>query len=363
MKVIRNLAALDKELEAAEALRSRSETAFIERLTSFHLALEPAEYERYGFNQPSDSVAFLAGQFKLYEQIAQKPYALANEETLFDLEAALRVQHPYAARDAQMVSDFLISYAHLIRVANLPAGARILEVGSGYGSLTVHLAAMGYDVTCLDISQPLLTYVQRRCQQHFVEVKTICGDMAEVHIDGPFDAVLFFESFHHASHHRQTLQRLSSLLTPEGMVIFGAEPIVGDDSPFVPYDWGIRLDGLSLWSIRRFGWLELGFRESYFRSLLAKRDWQTQRHQMAGIPHSDVWIARQMAQPTAVAAQAIPEPAVASHAPLVVVPEPVAHHVITSLDETQIELRRLRQQIHGYENGRFIKFMKWLRQR
>lgn len=354
MKVIRNIAALDKELMEAEAVRARGENAFIARLTDFYLAIEPADY---GLDQPADSAAFRAGQLKLYAQIAQKPYALENEETPFDLEGALRVQHPYAAHEAQMVSDFLMSYAHLIRVANLPPGARILEVGSGYGSLTVHLAAMGYDVTCLDISPQLLTYVQRRCQQHFAAVKTICGDMVEVDIPAQFDAVIFFESFHHASDHRRVLQRLPDLLAPGGCVIFGAEPIVGDDSPFVPYDWGVRLDGLSLWSIRRFGWLELGFREHYFRRLLSEQGWQVHRHQLAGVPHSDLWIAQQ----APVAAQAAAQHATSSAAAATgAAASPVT---LATTTDGEIELQRLRQLVAGYERGRFIRFTKWLKQR
>ena len=49
-----------------------------------------------------------------------------------------------------------------------------------------------------------------------------------------------------------------------GAIVFAAEPIIDDF--YCP--WGVRLDGQSAWSIRKFGWLELGFRTDYFRKTL-----------------------------------------------------------------------------------------------
>jgi hypothetical protein len=57
-------------------------------------------------------------------------------------------------------------------------------------------------------------------------------------------------------------------------VFFASEPI--DDSFDVP--WGLRLDGESLWAIRRNGWLELGFQESYFLRTLQHLGWLVIKH-------------------------------------------------------------------------------------
>ena len=42
--------------------------------------------------------------------------------------------------------------------------------------------------------------------------------------------------------------------------------------------WGVRTDGESLWAIRRNGWLELGFQESYFLRMLAHAGWVVTKH-------------------------------------------------------------------------------------
>ena len=82
-----------------------------------------------------------------------------------------------------------------------------------------------------------------------------------------FDAVLFFGSFHHCADHLRLLEGLQRVVAPEGRLFFGAEPILND----FPMPWGIRLDGNSLWALRKNGWLELGFQEEYFAAALAAR--------------------------------------------------------------------------------------------
>ena len=62
------------------------------------------------------------------------------------------------------------------------------------------------------------------------------------------------------------LRALRQAVMPEGRIFFGGEPITAD----FPMPWGLRLDGNSLWAIRKNGWLELGFREDYFARALAE---------------------------------------------------------------------------------------------
>lgn len=61
---------------------------------------------------------------------------------------------------------------------------------------------------------------------------------------------------------------------PGGRVYFGGEPITDG----FPVPWGLRLDGESLWAIRKHGWLELGFTESYFVKALERTGWAVTKH-------------------------------------------------------------------------------------
>jgi 2-polyprenyl-3-methyl-5-hydroxy-6-metoxy-1,4-benzoquinol methylase len=335
MRILSTFAQLDQELKQAHALSQRSDAEFRQHLGQFYLHLDAA-------HTPADPFSEEYRQFQLgiYERIAQKPYALVNEESNFDFEEMLRWPFPYTGRSAQLTGEYLISYGFFIKMMNLPTGAKILEMGSGFGPLTLHLASLGYQVTCLDISQTLLDYVQRRTAQLPTPVRTICGDMTTAAIDDTFDAVVFYESFHHCLEHQRLLGRLPALLKPNGLLAFAAEPIVGDDNPIVPYPWGLRSDGLSLWCIRRYGWLELGFRESYFKSLLAQAGWQVRRHRLGQSGLNDVWLAQRNNEPANMPA-----------------------YEASSEPNNEEELARLRQLVAGYERGKFIRFTKWLRKR
>jgi SAM-dependent methyltransferase len=103
----------------------------------------------------------------------------------------------------------------------------------------------------------------------------------------PFDAAVFFESFHHCADHIALLRRLHDIVRPGGIVLFAAEPIQKLD-----YPWGPRLDGLSVWSSRTHGWLELGFDNAYFDRALARTGWTGRRHRLrAGADETDVIVA------------------------------------------------------------------------
>ena len=104
----------------------------------------------------------------------------------------------------------------------------------------------------------------------------------------PFDAAVFFESFHHCADHLAMLGRLHDIVRPGGAVLFGAEPVQRLD-----YPWGPRLDGLSVWSSRTYGWLELGFDNAYFHRALARTGWAGRRVRLgAAMGEEDVIVAR-----------------------------------------------------------------------
>ena len=92
--------------------------------------------------------------------------------------------------------------------------------------------------------------------------------------DKKYDAVFFHESFHHCRDPIALIKNLSDIVTDEGIICFASEPVMSFPlkifpNPVLPYPWGIRLDGISVWSMRRFGWLELGFESTFFMKMLS----------------------------------------------------------------------------------------------
>ena len=167
------------------------------------------------------------------------------------------------------------------------AGDPIVEFGPGWGNLTGDLVATGMDVTAVELDEKFCQLIAHRCEGPG-RVTVAQGDMLGFAADEPFDAAVFFESFHHCADHLAMLRRLHDSVRPGGAVLFAAEPIQNLD-----YPWGPRLDGLSVWSSRTHGWLELGFDNAYFDRALARTGWSGRRHRLgAGAGETDVIVAR-----------------------------------------------------------------------
>ncbi|MGY3201028.1 class I SAM-dependent methyltransferase [Streptomyces sp. TE5632] len=77
-----------------------------------------------------------------------------------------------------------------IIAAAVPAGARILELGSGVGRMTHALLERGFEVTAVDESAEMLERVRG--------ARTICGPVEELRLDETFDVVLLASFLVHA---------------------------------------------------------------------------------------------------------------------------------------------------------------------
>jgi SAM-dependent methyltransferase len=180
------------------------------------------------------------------------------------------------------VGDQLILLGFLMKAVGADPPARVLELGPGWGNTTLALLQTGYSVTAVEIEQRFAEVISRRCADHAERLEVVTADMLAYSARERSDVVLFFESFHHCSDHRLMLRRLHDLVADGGRVLFVGEPILD-----LPYPWGLRLDGQSLWSMRQLGWLELGFDRSYFMRALREAGWTGKRlhsRAISGLP-------------------------------------------------------------------------------
>ena len=102
------------------------------------------------------------------------------------------------------------------------------------------------------------------------------------------NGLYLFDDFSHLADHRALIAALDPLIAPGGKIVFAAEPIVEE----FPLPWGLRLDGESLLAIRRHGWLELGFKESYFRKLLSEHSWTARKEMTNASPWGTLFAAQ-----------------------------------------------------------------------
>lgn len=275
------LETLDHELERAAELFAVSEDAAREFLRGFRM--QPPS------GRPADpfSPAYVDWVWSLYHEVSgRQAYTTDNEASPFDLEEAVASPYPYSTRSTTVVGEELVARGFIISTLGLVPPARLVEFGSGWGNLTLDLATMGFEVTGVEIEQQFCTLTDRRARPGHRPTMIRSG-MLEFDPSEPFDAALFYESFHHCADHLAMLGKLAGIVRPGGKVLWAGEPIAPMD-----YPWGLRLDGYSLWSIRTYGWLELGFDEAYFADALARTGWHGTRHRLpAGSPLADVIVA------------------------------------------------------------------------
>jgi 2-polyprenyl-3-methyl-5-hydroxy-6-metoxy-1,4-benzoquinol methylase len=227
-------------------------------------------------------------QFELYQWLHGKRYSVKNEASVFDVDAAAAMPFPYHTKSCDTVGNQLITIGFLIKHLDLKPNSRVLEFGPGWGNTTIELTRMGHALTTIEIEPRFVELIEKRARQKNLSVTAINGDFFDCKgLDGQFDAVLFYECFHHCSDHRALIPELARLVAPGGKVMFAAEPILEE----FPMPWGIRLDGESLWAIRNHGWLELGFKESYFRQLMSENGWELRKEVAKDTPWGTLFIA------------------------------------------------------------------------
>jgi SAM-dependent methyltransferase len=247
---------------------------------------------------PPDPFAdtYRAWTWDLYRRISGRAtYDTAHEASPFDLALALARPFPYQSGSPALVGRDLVARGHILDTlaktmpSARPPGCRprVVEFGAGWGNLTADLVATGLDVTVVELDPQFCSLIGQRCTGPG-DLTIHQGDMVEFATDEPFDAAVFFESFHHCADHLALLANLHRVVRPDGVVLFAAEPIQSLD-----YPWGPRLDGLSVWSSRTYGWLELGFDRRYFDAALARTGWTGRRVGLRTRPdETDIIVAR-----------------------------------------------------------------------
>lgn len=104
--------------------------------------------------------------------------------------------------------------------ANLANGHAVLELGCGWGSLTLWMAARYPDsrITAVSNSVPQREHIQAQCRERGLgNVNVITQDVNQLELDAAsFDRVVSVEMFEHVRNYQVLLERISRWLRPSG---------------------------------------------------------------------------------------------------------------------------------------------------
>jgi SAM-dependent methyltransferase len=62
-------------------------------------------------------------------------------------------------------------------VADLPSGARVIDLGAGTGACALAMARLGHEVTAVDIASGMLAELERHAEAEGLAVATLCADV------------------------------------------------------------------------------------------------------------------------------------------------------------------------------------------
>jgi cyclopropane-fatty-acyl-phospholipid synthase len=108
-----------------------------------------------------------------------------------------------------------------IEHAALHDGQRILELGCGWGSLTLTMAERfpGASITAVSNSHSQRRHIEAQVKaRQLRNVTVVTADMNHFQAAGTFDRVVSVEMFEHISNWRDLLERARTWLTPDGCV-------------------------------------------------------------------------------------------------------------------------------------------------
>lgn len=105
--------------------------------------------------------------------------------------------------------------------AGIENGMRILDLGCGWGSLSLWIAEHYPDcqITSLSNSASQKNFIDRRCDsQGFENVSVITADVGSFDTEDSFDRVVSVEMFEHVRNHENLLSRIARWLAPGGQL-------------------------------------------------------------------------------------------------------------------------------------------------
>jgi len=112
--------------------------------------------------------------------------------------------------------------AEIVDALGLTVGASILDAPCGHGRIANLLASNGFDVTGVDLTQPFLDRARADAERLGVEVEYVQGDLRNLPVQGPFDAVVcWFTSFGYFedTDNRRVLEQFAVVLKPGGKLL------------------------------------------------------------------------------------------------------------------------------------------------
>ncbi len=186
---------LIEEDRGSDAEQQLAIEAFIDRMRNSPVALVPHKANEQHYEVPPSFFQHVLGRHLKYSGC----YWPSHVNSLDQAEAAM--------------------LALTCQRTELSDGMRILELGCGWGSLSLWMAQKYRNsrITAVSNSRPQRKFIESKIAEHGIRnLQVITADMNEFSTDRQFDRVVSVEMFEHMRNWPQLLERTAGWLTPAG---------------------------------------------------------------------------------------------------------------------------------------------------
>jgi len=217
------------------------------------VGLRLREQRRTGFADEQEAM------MSLVDELKRSPIAVntddANEQhyevpaRFYELVLGKHLKYsgamfPEGVTDLDLAEEITLDLT--CRRAELEDGQDILELGCGWGSLTLFMAERfrGSRITAVSNSASQRQHIERRAAARGLDnVRIVTADMNEFDITDQFDRVVSVEMFEHMRNYEQLMRRIGRWLRPDGRLfvhIFAHSRYAYTFEDNGPSDWMAR---------------------------------------------------------------------------------------------------------------------------
>lgn len=208
---------------------------------------------------------YVAEQMALYTELSGRTYEPnAHEQTNFDLERHVAATNPYDHPNPADLAMHIQRLSRAFRMGRAARGETVLDMGCGWGLSSELAAYLGLKVVAVDINSSFVSLISQRSERSGADITAVQSTFDAYVPATPVDLVLFYESLHHAVRPWTVVSRAANALNPGGRVILAGEPV----NDIWWRHWGLRLDAISVYCIRKFGWFESGWSLPFIKRLM-----------------------------------------------------------------------------------------------
>ncbi len=195
-------------------------------------------------------------QAKLHHEITGQTLK-QNITELYPIDVALHIAgtNPYADSNIPLIARHAAIIMCTMALSGIKPGAKVLDLGCGWGLTSELIAYCGGNVHAVDINPLFVELISKRVERHGLPITATVGDFDAIPSSANYDLIFFYECLHHALRPWETLRKASKHLAPGGKIMWAGEPV---NEIWWPA-WGLRLDVESLYVMRKFGWFESGW--------------------------------------------------------------------------------------------------------